>query len=74
MVAIDTKVSAGAADRYQGMIDIDGKVAHLNVMRAYQETKQLQSEHIGVVDALPGLGWTAERWPGLTPQVTKETL
>jgi hypothetical protein len=28
-------------------------------MRAYQETKQVQSEHIGVVDALTGLGWTA---------------
>src|SRR4030095_10342003 len=65
MVSIDTLVSVGAADRYQSMIDIEGKVPHPSVMRAYQETTQVQSEHIGVVDALPGLVWTAIRPPSL---------
>ena len=65
MVSIDTLVSVGATDRYQSMIDIEGKVAHPSVMRTYQETTHVQSEHIGFVDALPRLAWTGIRPPSL---------
>lgn len=67
MVSIDTLVSVGAADRYQSMIDIEDKMAHPSVMRTYQETTQVESEHIGAVDPLPGFVWTAIRPPSLRP-------
>jgi len=55
----------------------------LRIMGAYQETTQVQSEHSRVVDALPGLVWTAlpdgqvdsvnQRWIEYTGRSLEET-
>jgi PAS domain S-box-containing protein len=55
----DALVLQSAADRYQSTIDIAGGDVHRSVMEDCRETTVVQDEFRRVVDALPGLVWTA---------------
>ena len=48
-----------AGDRHQGRIDIARRAAHPSVMRDFHKRTGTEDELIRVVDALPGLVWTA---------------
>ena len=57
--ANDTLVPQSSADQHQSMIDTASIEVHRSVMEDCQESAEVQDEFRRVVDALPGLVWTA---------------